>query len=726
MTDVMDVTTVAAEVNRQIDEYERLVENDNLMLRSTVSTIMKYLLSTGHCYQQCYPWWMVGVDPSNRYGDGLDPERVHKLIHAIYNSGWASEEVENAVAREIGPDETSCVKMNVDLGLESNEMLALLKPENLKVVTLSCGHTNAGLGCIGGAAKCFMAELDAITHEGRFSLAKLRERKPQHADAVDNGIRFKVIRYDVIKLCPRLASYVQEAYNMGHSVAQQESCFQVVRKIYVEAAKYQKAKKPVQWTNIKNRVAATRPMHAIHVDGYAAFVQKHVDADGVMLQRLGAYLKRVPAKAAIKGALFKALSEVNGTPEYIEAIIMAMYHPGKAAFVKAGWSSLIASPDILKLDSSLAPRVAQATKLMVDARQALEKVSPHDACNLLGNFGRELVMFVHGKSKEFNTMLEVAQDFWKGVLSTHKANVAANPPKSFGKATKTVADTTPSGSSSQSNMRAVNENGVVDTMCELARRGFVVGSTVLETVVSEEESSEARMPTTIVAIQKSRVLLGDEKHLSHSVFLHAYSLKKAVGEVTVMNVGDAVTSKAWMEALYEAKAKFLLSRAWVAAGANMHKDVVEVHDKPIRKLVLKVDIKRQELKLVPLSTAVRFTAKASKVASHQVLFAELGFTDKDGTVNVCVIDAKPAVDATCCVPFFAQRPSKDMGGANLGASTIEVQWDGATYNVPILTNKVGLPRGTELRSYAAGPMYIKPRETDAPAPKAEPSNKRKR
>ena len=535
----VDAATAAIEVNRQLDEYERLVEEDKAMLRTVVASIIKYLMSVDHCYTQSFPWWMVGVDPSNRYGDGLDPERVHKLILAILNSGWAWEEVLNAVAREIGPDEKECRDMNVTLAKDSDEMLATLKPENLKVVTLSCGHTNAGLGCIGFGAKCYNDDLKAICHEGRFSLAKLRELKPQHADAVEKGLPFKVIRYEVIKRCPRLASYVQEAYNMGHSVAQQESCFQVVRKIHSDGAKYQHAKKLVPWNSIAKRVGATRPLHTPHVDGYTAFVQKHVDSDGAMLRRIGAYLKRVPAKASIRGPLFKSIAEVVGTPEYIEALVLTLYHPGKAAFVKNGWSSVLATPDISKLDSSLAPRVKQATQLLVDARSALEKVDAHDATKLLGDFGRELVLHVHCKSKEYATMQEVAWWFWGQVLDTPKVDVKLAPPESFGKQAKVASGAKPSAVSSQSNMRALTEAGEVDMVCELARRGFTVGCTV---VAGATDAAGKPTPTTIVAIQKAKVVLGNGQSINHSVFLQTYHVTKAVDEITLASVGDAGSS----------------------------------------------------------------------------------------------------------------------------------------------------------------------------------------
>ena len=170
------------------------------------------------------------------------------------------------------------------LHAESEGTLPRLDPAAIKKLTLACGHTSSGLGCIGDAVKTHNEELmnKKCSSEGCMSLAKLREQSPDHAKAVEEGIRYKVIRWQLNAKCPRLASLCQEAYNIGQSIAQQETCFQVVRKIYTEASKYQEVGKPIPWDAIKARVASTRPLHATHVEGYVKFVKEHVDRKGVL------------------------------------------------------------------------------------------------------------------------------------------------------------------------------------------------------------------------------------------------------------------------------------------------------------------------------------------------------------------------------------------------------------------------------------------------------------
>ena len=86
-------------VNGKLDEYEKVDNNDKIMLRAVISEIIDRLMVDGFVYMQRWLPQMCGVDPANRYSDGLDPERVHKLLLAIFRAGWSWEEVKQAICR---------------------------------------------------------------------------------------------------------------------------------------------------------------------------------------------------------------------------------------------------------------------------------------------------------------------------------------------------------------------------------------------------------------------------------------------------------------------------------------------------------------------------------------------------------------------------------------------------------------------------------------------------
>lgn len=240
-------------VHKKLDEYEQVDNDDRVMLRALISEIIDRLAKENLVYLQRFLPQMVGVDPTNRYGDGLDPERVHKLLLAIFRAGWSWDEVRQAICREVGHNEQDAMTFQVELSIDSDDMLAPAQPENMKVFTLSAGHTTATLACFKAGVKVHLEDLQFLCHEGRLSLAKLRELQPKYAEAVDMGLEYKVIRHAVIEQCPRLSGYVQEAYNLSHSAAQIETCFQVLRKVHFEAARYQRLDATPPWDTIKKR-----------------------------------------------------------------------------------------------------------------------------------------------------------------------------------------------------------------------------------------------------------------------------------------------------------------------------------------------------------------------------------------------------------------------------------------------------------------------------------------
>ena len=117
-----------------LDEYEKVDNNVKIMLRAVISEIIDRLMVDGFVYMQRWVPQMCGVDPTNRYGDGLDPERVNKLLLAIFRAGWSWEEAKQAICREVGPKEQTALDFQVELSLDSDEMIAPVNVDNMKKI----------------------------------------------------------------------------------------------------------------------------------------------------------------------------------------------------------------------------------------------------------------------------------------------------------------------------------------------------------------------------------------------------------------------------------------------------------------------------------------------------------------------------------------------------------------------------------------------------------------
>ena len=165
-----------------------------------ISVIIKLCLKNEFAYKQSFVWWLVAVYLSNRFGECADPERVHKLLLAILRAGFTLEDVV-AVARELeeGNDDAETREVNASLSEDSDGLLPKLDADRLKIAALAGSHTTFTFGAVAMGCTTLEAELQSLLAlEGKLSLAKLRERSPPYADAVEQGVLYTVIRKDCL------------------------------------------------------------------------------------------------------------------------------------------------------------------------------------------------------------------------------------------------------------------------------------------------------------------------------------------------------------------------------------------------------------------------------------------------------------------------------------------------------------------------------------------------
>jgi hypothetical protein len=708
MTAKKTLQETATYINGRLDEYEGQTDCDRKMLRAVVGDMVRFASDAGWVYTQRYTWDMAGVDPTNRYGEGLDPERVHALTLAIFRAGWCDDEVRDALAREVldGDADDEAKKMNVHIAEESNGALPPVDVSKLKILTLSNGHTTSSLGCFGHGCITHNEELlKTLCHDGRFSLAKLRELQPNYANTVSEGLMYRVIRKELHSQCPRLAGYAQEALNMGQAVAQQETCFQVIRKVHSEAVKYQQKNKPIDFEAIKSSVGATRPTHAVHMDGYASFVANHVDVTGQLLTRISTYLKGVPFKASVKGLTFAAIATQKclGAEEYIEALVKSHYCPGKTVFIKNGFATLLATNELPSVTGKHWDNVQKAAKILRDTEACLRGEDADLAepliSKLIGEFGRDFVMHIHSKSKVHKDLQDVATSFY-GRLKDElppKAFEKLKIPPSLAKKLSRAESSTPTSDTppQKTSMRTLTEKGAVDMIEELRRMNFAVGDAVVQTAASAGKKQPT--PTAIKAITKTKVKLANDTEIDHTTFITTYLKSNVVPEVVLQAIGDATRSQWWQSEYYSGFAKLLLESAFNLAMNNTLNDKLKVIVKPLTKVVAKTDLAAGVLNLVPLSPVVRFACVTEKTA-NMIKFSDVAFEVSDKRY-VCIIVPRKEIIEGECVPCFCVRDCKDSAESNMEWTTIVTQSGDQSYKVPCLTNITAIKTGVELRLY---------------------------
>ena len=128
---------------------------------------MKLLEECGMVYRQTVHSQHVLCHPENRFGDGLEPSRCHKLMRDIASVGFSFSMVD-AVAFEIPASDIGRAKVeafNQSMAVSSDGLLASVSPGTAQLATVCGGHLTGGLRAIHFGQKS-LPECSAICDGG--------------------------------------------------------------------------------------------------------------------------------------------------------------------------------------------------------------------------------------------------------------------------------------------------------------------------------------------------------------------------------------------------------------------------------------------------------------------------------------------------------------------------------------------------------------------------------
>lgn len=163
-------------------EIQRLLQEPDDRIVSTIDDILKKLESQGLAYRLSIPPRMIGVHPCNRDGYGVSATEVHALGSEIVRMGWSWSACAGAVCIEDDPNST-IEKYTMTL-VRASEGLGDVTPGQVKFGSLACGHTNRFL-C--AALDEVASEHSNLCIDGRMSVSKIT--------ANDEHLKDRVMKY---------------------------------------------------------------------------------------------------------------------------------------------------------------------------------------------------------------------------------------------------------------------------------------------------------------------------------------------------------------------------------------------------------------------------------------------------------------------------------------------------------------------------------------------------
>ena len=313
----------------------------------------------------------VGLDPSNRDSMGVNAQEVHRLLGEIATVGWSWPATAHAVCCEAKPGDTSLQEYNGMLvkGLD----LAPVLPNTIWFGSLSCGHTNMALRCLGAAVP---SSCPLLSEGGKLDLDKLLKRDPEFAKAATTGLKWRVLRAAVRERYPAVLSIIQAALNVAGNVQQKVHEVQGLQQLWTLATNYQKKGETVDWASIKAVIKRSLPSFVDSLDSMIAFVASHSGGlQGCFLKYFLAFHRlfvKPTVRSSVPSGLYAALSTCPH--HYLAwAMLAAAYTCPKEHIKPGGLCTFVSAGDVAGLLKADTVAVYEAEMYLREVREFLPR-----------------------------------------------------------------------------------------------------------------------------------------------------------------------------------------------------------------------------------------------------------------------------------------------------------------------------------------------------------------
>jgi hypothetical protein len=257
-----------------------------------------------HCRQ-------VGFDPSNRDNTGGNATEVHLLGTDIAHVGWSWQQCGHAQAIEIKPGDKTVETFNQHLTAGSSVPLAPVLADTIHFGSLSCGHTNAFLRCVDAAVP---SQCPLLSESGRMSVEHIRKRDPEMAQAVDHGLMWVVVKWEVRVRYPEVLGTLQAAGNVSGHVQRKVHEISGLLQMHNLWAACESGGHVPDWSRIKRLVMRTKPPFADDLDDLIAFLStKSGGEKGQYLPYIAAFHNKYVSSSlrTMPGSVFAALADFS-------------------------------------------------------------------------------------------------------------------------------------------------------------------------------------------------------------------------------------------------------------------------------------------------------------------------------------------------------------------------------------------------------------------------------
>jgi hypothetical protein len=209
-------STCFKQLNAIAENYE-LADEGSAKNMQVVERICRIATDGGYMYVQPFHCKQVGCMPSNRGGEGMLWTRAHTRVEKIDKAGFVLKVLEaNALAVEDNPITLEFAKYTTAL-CSTSEKYANYISEEIKIGCLGATHATHGMSCVYDQVPC---DMPSISKNGRMSQEKIFENDDDFRAAVMTNVRYKVLRWEVNAVLPKLSSIIMSGLNTEQHIGE--------------------------------------------------------------------------------------------------------------------------------------------------------------------------------------------------------------------------------------------------------------------------------------------------------------------------------------------------------------------------------------------------------------------------------------------------------------------------------------------------------------------------
>lgn len=449
---------------------------------STVDEILRELEQQGLAYRLSIPPRLMGVHPCNRDGYGISATEVHALGSEIVSMGWSWHACSHATCIE--DDHGATVDAFTAKLVAASEGLGRAVEGSVRYGSLSCGHTNRFLCAVLDEAP---STHENLTIDGRMSASKVGGDDPGLKEALEQGLRWLVLKAEVATLYPGLPDLVQRAKQATGLAQRAENEVQLLQRVHRVATNMLATDGEVDWARVATTVGKRLQSECVDVQCLIRYVRKWGGLPhGTFVADLQAFhTVYVPSGRVIPSATFGSLADLKLGPDelcpHFACAVLKAQASCPATKVDSRVCRFISMTDISGL------QYGKKKQLMLEAERALQmgrevtkraNVDATIAVKTLGKLDCMMARFVLGKSmtEKPETVADVGRIFLKQ-LEAH-TSVALDSPWGVSSAVASSAATPTIAPTMLS--YDTHGNAVAAKRVTLLNQGFVEGHVVTD------------------------------------------------------------------------------------------------------------------------------------------------------------------------------------------------------------------------------------------------------